>query len=835
MALRCAAADGNFTTAATWQTVDTTSLNNTETTTTALTTTYAASSTFTPGAITIDGIGVKLSVRTGTTGTISVALDQAGSTVAGTEVTINTADLPVAATADLNGGWVFFKFAAPVVLVAATAYSVKAKTSSSSQVSLHSTSTTNWARFLRTTTTGAPAAGDDLIITRMFTGAGASTTVTVTMDNTAATDFGAAPTAATSLIQPGIAISTGGKLLWGTTAATAYQIRMSNSVIIYSGGEMDMGTVATPCPRDSSQTLFFDPGVNVDYGLVARNLSTLITQGLSRTSGKLIDRCKLNTNEAAAQTVLGVDTDTGWLNGDVIGIASTTQTFSQAEQRTLSGGAGASSITITAGLTNAHSGTSPTQAEVVLLTRNVVIRGTSATLQGYVDIKATAQVDCDWTEFKWLGSATANKRGIDVATTTGSINFAFCSLHDFTVTNSRGFNVSAASGTGITFSDNVTYGIDTFHLGNAVTTGVQTYERNIFMKNVSSFLVSLAEAGAIVFNTNTCTSGASNGMVINQANGDADGGVYSGNTFHSNAGSGITIPAATINLTISNSTIWRNASFGFVFQGTVANLTVDTMTLFGNATASIGFATSGTCLNRARFYNITSNGDSTFATTAGILIANSLLNNILDVEIVNGDFSTASGIKTAHTNDINVASASVVEMVLKNTKLGGTNEVAGQTNMSIGSWIASQKHDQTAGLHKTFKKTGTITIEGTTVQADTKSMKLTPNNASLKLDTTGALGGFKVAVDSGQTVTPTVHVYEDASYNGARARLIVLRNDAMGISADTVLDTATASSDAAWEALSGTTAAVTDDGVLEFIVDCNGTAGNLFVDSFSAA
>lgn len=44
----------------------------------------------------------------------------------------------------------------------------------------------------------------------------------------------------------------------------------------------------------------------------------------------------------------------------------------------------------------------------------------------------------------------------------------------------------------------------------------------------------------------------------------------------------------------------------------------------------------------------------------------------------------------------------------------------------------------------------------------------------------------------------------------------------------------TVASDAAWEALTGTTAAVTADGVLEFVVDCDGTAGNLFVDTFSA-
>ena len=96
--------------------------------------------TFTPGAITVAGIAVKLAVRTGTTGTITVDLDQGGSLVAGTDVTINVSDLPVAATADLNGGWHYFQFASPVTLLAATAYAVKCKTSSSSQVSLFATS-----------------------------------------------------------------------------------------------------------------------------------------------------------------------------------------------------------------------------------------------------------------------------------------------------------------------------------------------------------------------------------------------------------------------------------------------------------------------------------------------------------------------------------------------------------------------------------------------------------------------------------------------------------------------------------------------------------------------
>lgn len=843
MAKRASIATGNFTAAGTWGLIDATMYGQSETNAVVCPTAYsnvARSAQYTPGAITVSHIGVKLAVRTGTTGTITVHI--ASSThveIAGTAVTINTADLPVAATADINGGWIFFKLATPVALSAATLYEVEAKTSSASQVSLFASAATSGMSLalLQAATTGAPAAGDDLFIVGEYTGAGTSNSFTVTMDNTAATDFGSAPTAANSLLGPGLAICSKGTLTFGV-GASAYTMRISNSVIVYSGGTLNMGTVATPCPRNASNEIFFDCGANVDYGLTVRNLGTLITQGLSRTSGKLIDRCLLNTDEAIASTSLGVDTDTGWLDNDVIAVASTTQTITQSEKGAMNGAAGASTLTVDGfagaggGLAFAHLGTSPIQAEVILLTRNVVIRGASATLQAYIDIKPTAIVDCDWTEFYWLGSATANKRGIDIATTTGSCSFDRCSAHDMMVTNSRNFNSSSASGNNISITNNVTFAIDTFHAASSQSTGIMTISGNIFMRNVSSFLCSLGDVGG-VFSDNVMISGASYGVVFNETNADLLG-TTSGNTVHSCTG-GISFPAVMANGTITNTICYRNGGFGVNFQATVSNLIFDTISLWGNLTANISFSTTGHGIANVKFINATLNGDTGFATTNGILISNAMRNFMSDVEFINGDFGTAAGIKATHTNDINVAALAYIRAILNNTKLGSGTEIATPSNMIPGSYIASQKHDQTADNHKTWEKYGIIAREVTTVHTGSQSMKLTPNNASNKLDTSGALGGFKVAVASGETVTPNVYVYEDASYNGARARLIVKRNDAMGITSDTVLDTATAASDAAWEALTGTTAAATDDGVMEFVIDCDGTAGNLFVDSFTVA
>ena len=63
---------------------------------------------------------------------------------------------------------------------------------------------------------------------------------------------------------------------------------------------------------------------------------------------------------------------------------------------------------------------------------------------------------------------------------------------------------------------------------------------------------------------------------------------------------------------------------------------------------------------------------------------------------------------------------------------------------------------------------------------------------------------------------------------------MLLQNTQIGIAADTVIDTHTAGS-GTWQTLTGTTAAATANGVMEFIVRVYGTAGDVFVDTWTAS
>lgn len=837
MAVRAAIANGNFLTAGTWGLVDATSYSNSETATTTLTTAFSGcvSSTFTPGAITIDGIGIKVSNRTGVTGTISVHLEIATVEVPGTLVTINMADLPAITTAGLDGGWAFFKFAAPVLLVGATVYSVAAKTSSAAQCNLYSAATTNISRYLRTTTTGAPAAGDDLIVVGDYTGAGTSVTVTVTMNALAGaiTDYGAA---STSLVTPSMAIGQGGRLTYGATAATQYYLRQSGHVIVYQNGILNMGTVAAPIPRDSTAVLNFDCGANNDFGLTVRNGGTYVAQGLSRTSGKNIYFCKLNTDEAIASTSLGVDTDTGWLDNDLIVVASTTRTRTDCEQGALNGVAGAATLTVDGfagaggGLAVAHSGSSPIQAEIILLTRNVQLFGLSSK-EAFVLFDASSIVDIDWAEFSHLGANAVNRKGITANTTSaGALSIQFSSVYfNDASAQSNALVLGGASGS-CTYSNNVSWSCGC-HVDVGATSGAHTINANIGMltTNVAgNYIFRLADAGG-TFTNNTAVSGQTGGGI---AFGEVGGiiGSFTGNTAHSCAGAGVLLNVF-VGGTIGTLTTWRNSGVGvqLAAAGGIVNVTLSSLVAFGNTTANVNVAGS---MGNVVFTSPLLSGDSTFATTHGISFGSTGI-VVWGLVVENGDFGTVAGIKTAHTQDLNFALTAYADVVLVNTKLASAIELTGQSLM-LGGRIGSQKHDQVAGAHKTWFREGTLALDTSVVHAGTHSMSLTPNASATsvtKLNSTV----FQVAVANGATVTPTVWINKSAAYDGNQPSLVLKKNVALGVNVDTVLATYSAGT-GAWNAISGATPAATDDGVFEFFVDCDfGTGGIVYVDSVSAS
>jgi hypothetical protein len=829
MAMLIAAADGNLTTAATWVLAEdgTGAQLTTLTASTNTTTSYVYSSTFTgTNTRVVDGIAL-FCKRNNTTGTVSVALSDNNGTTATRSLTVNASDLPA------EESWVFFKFGSTLTLDGGTDYRVGVLGSSAGNAAFYRDATAgNWGRLVRRTAAPASvAAGDTFLICGEWTAAATVTTRTVTMNSTAATDYGTgtatatAPTQTTTQAFTGMQIGQSGTLTWGTTAATNYTLRLSGNLVVWAGGTYNQGTTGTPCPRDSTMTLEFDCAADGDFGFLAMQGSTVNMQGQSRTSGKDIWWTLLNTDEAAAQTVLGVADDTGWKSGDRIGIASTTRTRTECETRDLSGDAGASSMTVSAGLTNAHSGTSPTQAEVILLTRSVKVRSVSTTAMTYCFFGTTAAVDIDWVEFRYLGVNTTNKRSINVATTTGSFDMRYCGISDcegagtycegaagnnYTIRYNAFYNVATASGSGI-------------QIANATSGTAWVISDNIVMLTGTSINgYTLADIGG-TFQNNRAIGAGSNGLLLNEAN---DIGTMGGIVIHSCASTGFSLGAAPRG-TIATMTCWRNNLFGADLSGsstTRANITLSGFTAFGNSGSNIVLSGDVTLISPVL------NGDSSFTTSTGISLGYGIF------KIIDGDFSTVSGIKTAHTSaDVNHQTCTPVMANFMNSKFGAATEIGTLTDMTNDSYISSMNHDQVSGAHRTYKRFGTITRDTTIYNTASPSERLTPSSASAKL----ASGSRLVGVDSGGTKTISVYVRKSvvgdgAAYNGAEPRLMMKRQDIMGYTSDTVLDTMTSAA-GSWEQLTATTAAASQDGAFEVYVDADGTAGWVNVDDWSVS
>lgn len=884
---------GDFTNAATWAVVSTATnaMLDSEANSTASTTANVFSAVFQPGAVTVDGVAVKVAARVvSPSGTVTVGLFlNAGSTLVA-ETAINVSDISnTGATPTYNRGWYFFKFATPQLLAAATDYKVGLRSSVNGEVTFYRNATVgNWSRMVRTTATGAPASGDHFHVIGEHTGAGTGNSFVVTMDNTATTSFG--PTVSGGPAD-GCSIGKRGTMNFGT-GASAYYLKWKGRMGIYDGGTFTVGTAGSPINSSGSAVLEFDAVANVDtgisvenggtfttYGATKTNFKTLLTvsrggfcstngtaitrfpgsqtftgltgtiniNGVNRTISSVTDADNLiitasagvNTNvvwfHVGTATAITVADTTGWANNDVLAFAPTTNIFTDGEKATATTIDSGTTLTLSAALTASHFGTSPMQAEVGNLTRNVKVRGITSLLGGYLDCKVASTVTLYYSEFYQMGGAA--QVGIVAATTIGAFDMQYCSRYDSTVASSVGVSITSTSGNNITLAHNVFYNIQAEWLRNVATTGVYTINDNLFIRGNGTG-ITLADHG-ITFTNNTM-AGSSAG-VVSMTTDTGVLGTWSGNTIHGFTGSvsGLDFQVAFtgVGSTLSSTTVWgsnANTNGQIRFRQYIDGLTIDGLTCFYADTVHIGFNVG---CNNILINNFTSNGMIAAATSIGIRVGTTI-STVNRISITNSDFSTVTGNKIANLYDVEINGTGGFAQVTANNVKFGASTVAKVDTGSPGSFVAVEKFNQTVATHRTYFPYGTV-IYDATIFDTTPSERLTPNNATNRLQSYA----FTAAVASGATCTPSIKVRESVvgdgtDYDGQRARLFVRKNVAAGIASDTLLATATIASAGAWETLSAATAAVTDDCVLEFYVDCGGsgyTAGWVNIDTGSVA
>jgi hypothetical protein len=804
---------------------------------TTLTTGNLDSATFTPAAQSSQYLAIRVASRAAGSPSNKMTIILRNST-SGTNIwtfVINVSDIPVCSTANDECGWLVFKNSSTHTPNGTDTYVVRAtldSTSTAVQLSTNGTAN-NWQRQLFQSATATPAAGDDMLIGGWWdtTNPAVKTDVTVTMNQTAATDYGSANT---NIRVAAINVVKGGTLTYGSSASTNYLMQLSGSLVIFSGGTVNIGTSGTPIPRTSTATLQFDCAADLDFGLV--NRGTLNAYGVSRIAASNTPWVLLSADAAAAATTINTVGQLSAANGDTVVLTSDHGNASLTDSRTMSGDAGASSFSITAGLTNAHSGTSPYANEAFVLERNVVFKSVTDGLVGYVRSDPTGTTTIDWARFHALGTNAQATAGFTMNPGTGTATISN-SIQD--LADGVGLIVSNTATGAANISWNVVYN------SQLSTNGIMfQLHGSAGAVITASHCLSTSTRGA-AWGMGILGSGAGSSYTDIRLSGISDIGVQlSDDHFHStitdftirSGGNAIAFSGVRVaNLKIVNLVAWRTND-GIVWGVASSNVTID-----GGIAAGMGISNNA-CLrfdSAGPHDNITIRAFRCAATDAG---------------------HGSAG--TSYFTRFNTTSMNLTTFVLDNITLGGSapyaNVATGALNLPsadnlITGYInyastpsvpdslpasllrpGSRFGVQTQTLSEAIFYTNTGTLAYSTSTCDSSPcLKMTPAVATRKLESNGSYHGhgFLVSVTNGQTPTVSVKVQKDGSYAGNEPRLVLKANSAIGITADTVIDTMTVGT-GSYETLTGTTAAVTGDGVLEFVVDCDGTAGNVYVDTW---
>jgi hypothetical protein len=810
MAALVSVASGNWSASGTWATIDPVSfldkIPNGGSFTSSLSATPVVSASFTPGAITVDGIGVCIHYLINTSGSMTVYLDQANTPVPGTTVTVNAVDLGVADISGQPRGWVFFKFPAPVTLLAATAYTIKATGAGSSTIALTTNSTI--CRFLRTTTkTAVPAAADLIFIIGETTGTGTGNDIAVTMDLTTPVAFGH------------INIGRRGTL---TYAPFGY-LKTVGEFFVGGGGTFNIGSSVTPHSTPASLELACP--TNVSFGFEAKTGSTINIYGVPRTI-----KTYISSTAFAGTSTITVDDVTGWLIGQVIVVATTSKTTAQSEKRTITNISG-NVVTLDSALTFDHERSTYVKAEVINLTSNIKIFGTSATIQSYIAFWVS-NLNCHYAEFFYLGSNTTNKRGITLSSNIASTanNFKSNSLHDFFI---EGMGAVIPGPYNLNFSGNCVYAtqssginVSAATIGKAIVINGNTLISCSLSGSSTDHIIYIQFFEDLTLTNNTVVGGgtsAKSGIRLTAVTTSATPVSLDGNTIHSTGGPGFSFTLAncfaTIN--IANMTIYRVGGNGINMLGLQPkfDFTFDNLVLFGGTNYNMtleDIAYGNLTIKNSNIFS-----DPAYPTAYGISLINAPLVvdrlNIINTKIV--DHSN---------NSIYMASGYARLNVYAYNSILPRIGVANSNRLLI---FASERHNQIADNYY-YAYIGSTAVKDPYIfpPGTTSSMRILPYGQNVSL---AIIGSYKVPCLAGQTVDASIKIRysktgDDAIPGGSNIGpfritgfligLFVKQNYKLGYNQDTMLAECTAPANTGnWETVSGSVTPI-DDGVLDFAI-----------------
>lgn len=416
MAQKVAVATGAYSAAATWNSVTNTPTLHASTNITLNSTTGIFTATFTAPNTINACVGMLMHVTTlPVNATYVVTLQESGVDTAAVASILASA-FPAA------GNWIFFKFPTPYVFTTtgAGAYRFKiTRASATTNAAVAADSGGSLPAYLAVDDrTGVPAATDDAwIVTPNGTG-----TVSVTLDGTQTIGGGGNTTGLSRRsITNAVTLGPGSLLSWDIAASAT--LTSKGNITVSGGGELRIGTVATPYPTAFVAALNFNEnGVSGNYGLETYLNGKLTAQGVAKSSTSLWKTTFVSGLGTAASPLVVADT-VDWSVGDEILVTASSGSatnYNETESRFIITKNSATSYVVssTAGGAETALSFTHTSAYVLNVQRNVIIQSTTITHAWYYYNENTVAGDTnvDWARIETCGASGVNlKQGFAVA------------------------------------------------------------------------------------------------------------------------------------------------------------------------------------------------------------------------------------------------------------------------------------------------------------------------------------------------------------------------------------------------------------------------------------
>lgn len=854
---------GNFTSSSTWGVIESTTFpatrNLQEMGYTGTTTSIQSSATFTLASSTVcDGIYLKYGMSTGI-GTVTVKVYNVtlAANVANTSTTFPTSSMYASGTSILtmSPNWIFIKFDANATLPASNTLRVDIQASVAGNATFYRKTTTaaNWTFGLRTTTTAAPAAGDQMIIAPELVSAGTITAYTVTMDNTATTQFGT-----TSVGSSVLEINYGCAVKFGTSASTNYYLKCAGDIRLNEGSSFYVGEQLTPIPSTSTATIeFVNATTNGKYGIICRNsgessgeLGYLQMWGPNTRNYGV---AYLNANASAGNTTVSVINSadvSGWKNGDYIVFPPTERTANQAESRNLSADASGATLTLNSALTYTHNmffdSGSTFVTPIFNFTKNIKVIGTSALYNSYLQSDGFYSIDINNVEFQYMGGP-----GLYVPSKLSNSYFVGCSFRQGEITGtSYGIKFSSVltEQLNLKVTDCLFYRIAT----NAVEFYNNYYSYslmvNIYCVGTSSTAsnktsISINASNGAFDNIMCFGAGAPITIVVDPAYWLPTYGYSNDNSLFfqyiqsvsSTAGVNISTPNFTnlnndysliFNSIYGNRTTSNVASFGYGLNFTGSNVLFKDCYFNENYRQNIQLNNS----SRVAFHNTKLNSTATYTTPTCLTVDNStdikfvnstsgatttFLDKVTSNIIQDVDISFLGGSATLPTTVIPVAFSNVFT---PRSKLSFSKNIVGSTDIfrtyKAGGIVESN--------NSTYYETGPSTLykpDSTSSRTLTSEIKWVPVPAGKKVN-------ISVYLNKDATFSSKPTLYQMPAYENAISNVNNCYLKTIVSSSSYSLSTST------WTKISGSSETATVDTVFGFFLSIPPQSGTLYVDKW---